>query len=502
MHGATANMNRAAKQLQEADEYVMRQTLAAVKRCCVFTEHPKAASVKLSLLQKEDPFIQKRLLFYTVCEIAGRKKDITEAHIQSIYKLLQGTGSKECMLPYQVHVYKQYEWVKIEKSEAERGISQEKYMELPELPVDIPSVMDVPGLGKVEFRTFPCEKSQIIPQKTYTKSFVSAAVMALIIRARLNLLASVLVFLAVTLPMIYKGDGSAVWLMLGLVSVVLIMYVGNVHGNITADMYVHLGICMAVIAGLTMAVYMFMAYSPLQVVDDIKTNMQYHGENASGNQYYRLYQKFLPFSEHMYFIAENGSYIAEGATELYCNIIFKEHVEKVKHLISQIPSLFMILCGRKGAYILKRDLQYQNEVKKYYCAYTFIDSFDYIDDDIMKIAIYDTHHHIQNIIHDIQSQLPPEVKVVTSGNEWMDIQNKEAHKGLGMQFLQAIYDIEPDECVAFGDQMNDYELLQQVKYGYAMANAVQPIKDIAYEVIASNDEQGVIQKIKEILNEG
>ena len=111
-------------------------------------------------------------------------------------------------------------------------------------------------------------------------SFVSAAVMALIIRARLNLLASVLVFLAVTLPMIYKGDGSAVWLMLGLVSVVLIMYVGNVHGNITADMYVHLGICMAVIAGLTMAVYMFMAYSPLQVVDDIKTNMQYHGENV------------------------------------------------------------------------------------------------------------------------------------------------------------------------------------------------------------------------------
>ena len=171
VHGATANMNRAAKQLQEADEYVMRQTLAAVERCCIFTEHPKAASVKLSLLQKEDPFIQKRLLFYTVCEIAGRKKDITEAHIQSIYKLLQGTGSKECMLPYQVHVYKQYEWVKIEKSEAERGISQAKYMELPELPVDIPSVVDVPGLGRVEFRTFPCEKSQIIPQKTYTKWF-------------------------------------------------------------------------------------------------------------------------------------------------------------------------------------------------------------------------------------------------------------------------------------------------------------------------------------------
>lgn len=111
-------------------------------------------------------------------------------------------------------------------------------------------------------------------------SVVTAAVIALIIKVRLNLLAALLVFLAVTLPMIYKGEGHPVWLMTGLVSVVLIMYVGNVHGKITADMYIHLGICMAVVAGVTMAVYMFMAYSPLQIVDDIKTNMQYHGENV------------------------------------------------------------------------------------------------------------------------------------------------------------------------------------------------------------------------------
>ena len=111
-------------------------------------------------------------------------------------------------------------------------------------------------------------------------SVAIAAVVALIVKARLNLLAALLVFLAVTLPMIYKGEGHPVWLMTGLVSVVLVMYVGNVHGKITADMYIHLGICMAVVAGVTMAVYMFMTYSPLQIVDDIKTNMQYHGENV------------------------------------------------------------------------------------------------------------------------------------------------------------------------------------------------------------------------------
>lgn len=220
---------------------------------------------------------------------------------------------------------------------------------------------------------------------------------------------------------------------------------------------------------------------------------------ASGNQYYRLYQKFLPLSEQMYFIAENGSYIAEGSTELYCNIIKKEDVEIIQSIINNTPRIFMIMCGRKGAYVLKDYFEYRNEVKKYYCAYSFVDSFDEVDDDIMKIAIYDPKQNIKEFLDSIQSQLPQGLKIVTSGNEWMDIQNQEINKGVAIQFLQMIYEIKPEECAAFGDQMNDYELLQHVQYSYAMANAVDPIKDIAYEVVLSNDEQGVIQKIKEIL---
>ena len=75
------------------------------------------------------------------------------------------------------------------------------------------------------------------------------------------------------------------------------------------------------------------------------------------------------------------------------------------------------------------------------------------------------------------------------------------HKGVGIKFLQDTYQINPDECAAFGDQMNDYEMLQEVKYAYAMSNAVEPIKNIAYEVIGSNDEQAVLKKIHDILKE-
>lgn len=219
---------------------------------------------------------------------------------------------------------------------------------------------------------------------------------------------------------------------------------------------------------------------------------------ASGNQYYRLYQKFLPMSEDMYFIAENGSYIAEGSTELYCDIIDNHDVSVVLDVVMEYP-LFVIVCGKKGAYALAKDFDKRDIVKTYYCNYSFVNSFDDIDDDIIKIAIYDDNKTIDEYLVQVKDDLPERVKVVTAGNTWMDIQNKTINKGIGIQFLQNIYDITPDECMAFGDQMNDYELLQSVTYGYAMANAVDPIKEIAYGITLSNQQQGVISKIKEVV---
>ena len=220
---------------------------------------------------------------------------------------------------------------------------------------------------------------------------------------------------------------------------------------------------------------------------------------ASGNQYFRLYQKFLPLSEQMYFIAENGCFIAEGSRELYHNTLSVDCLKKIKNILKEYPQLPVIMCGRKGAYILEKDRDFENIVKMHYCNYQFVASYDEIDDEIMKISINDPEGKIEEKLALIEPLLPEEVKIVTAGNVWMDIHNKEINKGIGMRFLQAIYEIEPDECMAFGDQMNDYELLQQVKYGYAMENAVDSIKEIAYGLTASNDEQGVLLKIKEKL---
>lgn len=220
---------------------------------------------------------------------------------------------------------------------------------------------------------------------------------------------------------------------------------------------------------------------------------------ASGQQYYRLYQRFIPMSEDMCFIAENGTYVAMGSQKLFANEIKRELVDQAVEIIENTPRLFMIMCGTKAAYIEKKYRDYEYEVKKYYCMYEFVDSFDDVDDEIIKLAIYDPEYRIKELLNDVLLQLPKELKTVTSGNEWMDITNKEANKGLSMIFLQEYLGIHDDEAVAFGDQMNDYELLKSVKYSFAMDNAVDAIKEIAYGIVPSNIEQGVLIKLEEII---
>lgn len=236
---------------------------------------------------------------------------------------------------------------------------------------------------------------------------------------------------------------------------------------------------------------------------DTYLNMKKHDIKfviASGNQYQRLFQKFLPMSLDFIFIAENGSYIADGCKELYSNVIDKNSVRKICDIFENHKEVFIILCGKKAAYVRNVNKEYEDVVKTYYCAYQFVQSFeDILNEDIMKIAVYDPQSDITVFLDKVKDLLPEEVKVVTSGNMWMDIQNKNINKGIAMKYLQDTYHISKDECMAFGDQMNDYELLKSVKYGYAMENAVDPIKEIAYGICLDNEHQGVIKKIDEYL---
>ena len=159
----------------------------------------------------------------------------------------------------------------------------------------------------------------------------------------------------------------------------------------------------------------------------------------------------------------------------------------------------LVVSGDKHAYISKSFADKKDFISLFMKNVQFVESYDDIEDDILKFSIASFDDQMEQRIEKIQKQLKPHLKLVTTGNVWFDIFYKDVNKGTTLTHLLEILKIKPEEAGAFGDQMNDYEMLQTVKYGYAMANAMPPVKEVAYQVIDSNENDGVILKIKEIL---
>ena len=68
--------------------------------------------------------------------------------------------------------------------------------------------------------------------------------------------------------------------------------------------------------------------------------------------------------------------------------------------------------------------------------------------------------------------------MVTSGNAWLDMMPKGVNKGTAMEALLEHLKIMPEECMAFGDNYNDLEMLGMVGESYAMSQGKDAVKKI------------------------
>jgi len=71
----------------------------------------------------------------------------------------------------------------------------------------------------------------------------------------------------------------------------------------------------------------------------------------------------------------------------------------------------------------------------------------------------------------------PEFKFpMFSGKMGADVVEKEASKAKGLLRICQHYGISMERTVAFGDSMNDYEVVQEAGIGIAMGNAVEELR--------------------------
>ncbi len=118
---------------------------------------------------------------------------------------------------------------------------------------------------------------------------------------------------------------------------------------------------------------------------------------------------------------------------------------------------------------------------------------NYIDQDIHKICFISLN---QEKLDHALNQLKDDVNIVIHDIFDENIFNGELisktdNKATGIQYVINYLNIDIKDTIAFGDSMNDYEMIDFVNYGVVMANGSTRLKEIASTICKSVDEDGV-----------
>jgi len=91
---------------------------------------------------------------------------------------------------------------------------------------------------------------------------------------------------------------------------------------------------------------------------------------------------------------------------------------------------------------------------------------------------------------DVMAQFP-EIKVTSSCWNDLELNLSSANKGQSLRRFAEHLGLTLENCISFGDGLNDLSMIEAAGTGVAMANAVAEVKAAAQYVSVSNDEDGV-----------
>jgi hypothetical protein len=100
-----------------------------------------------------------------------------------------------------------------------------------------------------------------------------------------------------------------------------------------------------------------------------------------------------------------------------------------------------------------------------------------------------TDMHAEVIDHRKWGAPWPIIEIVKSG----------LNKAVGLQKISSHYNIPKERIIAFGDEDNDFEMIEFAGHGIAMGNAIPELKSLANHTTLTNEEDGIALYLEEVL---
>lgn len=192
-------------------------------------------------------------------------------------------------------------------------------------------------------------------------------------------------------------------------------------------------------------------------------------------------------------ICYNGSVIHEGVTGrvLFRRSLDFESFRRLYKLGNELDTTMTVWSN---------DVLYGNRLDERlfdYCKYSGIaprlleDIDSLYENGVTKLLWYDTEERIAEFKAKADLIKGDMVTSCTSMPFFLEFFDAEASKGLALKKICELYDLRQDEIMAFGDGMNDLDMILFAGRGIAMGNSCDEVKKVADEITLSNDEDGV-----------
>lgn len=254
---------------------------------------------------------------------------------------------------------------------------------------------------------------------------------------------------------------------------------------------------------------------------EMLTHLEEHGvllAPASGRQLATLQNMFDPFGMKLPLIAENGTVVHDGEKIVSTTAMSDQTVHAVIDAINAHNKqaeeqadcaqefadrrLNLVVCRPECAFVdsladipgaapASTGTTLAQEIEKYYNQHSVVaDLHEVVNGEVIKLAIFSATD-AEGIAAPLAFETAPDDAVAVSGQHWVDIMHPQANKGHALVALAKDLNIAEENTYAFGDYLNDLELLKAAGTAYAMENAHQDLKDIADHIAPANTDNGV-----------
>ena len=122
-----------------------------------------------------------------------------------------------------------------------------------------------------------------------------------------------------------------------------------------------------------------------------------------------------------------------------------------------------------------------------------------LDFDTPKLLAIDTPERVAPALKALRERFAGRLRIATSQPRFIEFVSPRAGKATALETLCALEGVARDEVIAFGDGLNDLDMLRWAGTACAMDNAVDEVRAAADIIAPSNDRDGVAQIVEGLL---